>query len=475
MINRVFRWTGVGLAATALAGCANVPRDAGFSDVQNAVATRTHQLVQWRGHTADDAAADAVVRAALQRELTSDDAVRIALLNNLNLQATYQDLGVAQADLVQAGLLRNPVLSLERRLPGHAVEVSVVGDFLDLFFIPLRKRIAGAAFEAAKWRVADAVLNTATQTRQALYTLQGAMQIVEMRRSVVLATSLSADMAKRLRDAGNITRLSLREEQKLAAEAKLDLARAQAEVTADRERLNVLMGLWGDNTDWTIAPHLPPLPPVEPPQRGLESLAISQRLDLSAARESIEASAQSLHLADASRFVPGVNVGAHFDRETDGTKSIGPVIELPIPLFDQGQASVARGDALLQQARWRYAALAIDIRSQVRAAYARMISDRQQVEYYQYEVLPLAEDITEQTQLQYNAMQIGAFQLLQAKRSQIDAGRESIDALRDYWIARTELERALGGRLPSTGVPATQPTHPAPTTKTAPPEHHHGD
>ena len=471
-----FKWAGLGFGIAGLVGCANVPKDAGFGEVQKVVATRTGHLVQWRGNTAADAAVDAAVFSALQQGLTADEAVQIALLNNLNLQATYQELGVAQANLVQAGLLKNPTLSFERRLPGQAAVLDVFADFLDLFFIPLRKRVAGAEFEAAKLRVADAVLMTAAQTRQAFYTLQGAEQMVEMRRSVAQATAASAEAAQRLREAGNITLLAFREEQKLAARAKLDLARAEAEVIEDRERLNVLMGLWGTSTDWKIASRLPALPATELSAQGLQSLAVSQRLDLGVAREEVEVAAQSLGLSRASRFVPNVNIGAHFEREADGVESVGPSIELPIPIFDQGQAVVARGGALLRQSQLRYAALAVEIRSEVRTAYSRMIAARDRVEYHQREVLPLAAQVVEQTQLQYNAMQTGVFQLLQAKQAQIEAGREYIETLREYWVARSELERAVGGRLRASESirPATQPTGPMPTTDESHSQHYHG-
>lgn len=467
----------VGAGLIGLTGCATVPSDAGFGSVQSSVAERSGQLVQWRGRTAQDAEVDANVRDLLQKELMADQAVQIALLNNLNLQATYQELGVSQADVVQAGLLRNPVLSFERRFSGQAAEIDLAWEFLDLFYIPLRKKVAGAAFESAKLRVANAVLNTAADTRMAFYTLQGAEQMIGMRRSIVEATQASADVAKRLRDAGNINILSLKNEQKLAAQAKLDLASAEAEVVQHRERLNVLMGVWGMNTGWKIASRLPDLPIVETSSPGLESQAIAQRLDLAAARSEIEMAAQSLGLARTSRFIPSATIAGHYEHEINPEHSIGPSIALPVPLFDQGQAMVARGGALLQQAQLRYAALAIEIRSQTRVAYSRMIAARNRAEYYRREVLPIQQQILEETQLQYNGMFVGVFQLLQAKQAQIDAGREYIESQREYWIARSELERAVGGRLKQSDgtAPSTQLTKLPRRLSESQPQHQHGE
>jgi cobalt-zinc-cadmium efflux system outer membrane protein len=435
------------LSVLALGGCATVPREAGFGDVQKAVAERSGHLVQWRGRTAEDSAVDQAVRTLLEKELTSEDAVEVALLNNLTLQATYQDLGIAQADLVQAGLLQNPVLSLERRFTGQAAEFDVAQDLISLLAMPLRKRVAGARFEVEKRRVGNAVLEIAAETRDAFYMLQAAEQTLEMRRSVAEATAASVDAAKRLHDAGNTNDLDLANERKLAGQARLDLAMAENEAVQARERLTTLMGVWGPATTWKISPRLPDPPASDPPQQGLETLAISRRLDLEAGRQEVIAAAQSLGLTQAFRYIPEITLFAHYSHETNPVHSIGPGVQFTVPLFDQGQAQVAKGQAMLQQAQLRYAAMAVEIRSKVRATYSQMIHARARAEYYRREVLPLQQQILDQTQLQFNGMFFGVFRLLEAKQAQINAGREYIEALRDYWVKRAELEKVTGGRL----------------------------
>ena len=143
-------------ACTGVPGCASVPGDAGFADVRREIAERTGQEVRWnRGTAADREAADAVHRLLGDGELTADRAVRVALLDNQNLQATYEELGVAQSELVEAGLLRNPTLGFSVRFPRFQTpwfpyDLDVTQSFLELLTMPLRKRAAGAAFEAAK-------------------------------------------------------------------------------------------------------------------------------------------------------------------------------------------------------------------------------------------------------------------------------------------------------------------------------------
>src|SRR5437867_79452 len=268
----------LGFAGTT--GCATLRPAAAFSDVERLVGARTPRSIHWNQGTPADREVEQRIDALLASELTSEAAVQIALFNNRSLQATFGRLGIAQADLVQAGLLPNPVVHFAWRFaasgPGPTAEANLLLDFLRALEIPLRKRVAKAAFEAAKLDVAHAVVNLAADVKVAYYALQGAEQMLELRRTVARATQYSAEIAQRQREAGATRRLDLANEQALYEQAKLDLARAEVDVLEDREHLNTLLGLWGPQTNWTLPPRLPDLPREALPARGLESLAVSQ-------------------------------------------------------------------------------------------------------------------------------------------------------------------------------------------------------
>jgi cobalt-zinc-cadmium efflux system outer membrane protein len=433
-------------AALLASGCSALSPKADFAEVQTLTNERLGQALYW-SEGPEDASQDEQLRSILRQPLTAETAVRVALLNNRKLQATYQELGIARADLIQAGLPKNPVLAIERRFSGQALEVDVMQNLLDLLLIPLRKRIAGAELAAAKFRVAHAAIQHAVEVETAFYTLQGDLELVEMWRAVAKASQASAIAARRMYEAGNITDLELRTQESGYSEAKLELAEAEAEATQQREQLNRLMGVWGQAANWTVRPRLPDPEQSDPQLAGLESLAVSQRLDLAAAREEIAVRAQSLGFTRATRFVPDLEGGSHYEREPEGDGAAGPSVDLTVPIFDQGRAATAKGASLLRQAQERYYAEAVEIRSLVRSAYASMIASRQRVEFHKKVALPLRTEVLKQTQLQYNAMQVGVFQLLEAKREQIHAGRESVEALKEYWIARSALERAVGTKL----------------------------
>jgi cobalt-zinc-cadmium efflux system outer membrane protein len=119
-------------------------------------------------------------------------------------------------------------------------------------------------------------------------------------------------------------------------------------------------------------------------------------------------------------------------------------------LFDRGQARIARAQAELRQARELRHALAVRIRSVTRSIRDRLDGHRDRARHYREVLLPVRDRVLQETQLQYNAMQVGPLDLLRAKEQQIEAAARSIDALRDYWLAHADLTLLLAGRLPST-------------------------
>lgn len=463
------------VGAGVISGCATVPKSAGFREVSQTVEQRTGFQVHWNQGTPEDAAVAEKLQAMLREELTPEAAVQVALLNNASLQATFEELGIAQADLVQAGLLKNPVFAGHVRFPdksGEATntEFSVSQDFMEIFLRPLRRKLAAAQFEQARLLVGNDVLNLAAEVRSACYTLQGAEHARKMFAEILRAAQASAELAERQHAAGNISDLELANQQAMHQQAELDLTRSQAEVLTARERLNRLMGI-KESPAWKISDQLPQLPARELPVQELETLALAQRLDMAAARQEVKTLEEALTLARRG-VIPEVNVGVDTERDPDRTRVTGPSFEIPLPLFDQRQAAIARAEAQLRQSQRRLSVLETQIRSEVRSAQDRLQIARQLIERYRDVLIPLREKIVAESQKHYNFMLIGVFQLLQAKRDEVNAYREYIEVFRDYWNTRAELERAVGGRLPGTeaGIP------PSMTPKGSPQEsfHHHG-
>lgn len=441
------------LLIVVITGCAQVPKEAGFGDVQKLVHQRMDYRLHWnQGSTADEQVARAI-EELLKQELSVDAAVQIALLNNQNLQATYEDLGITQADVVEAGLLENPVFFGQARFPDKSpsmtnLEFEVTQNFLNILMLPARKKLAAMQFEEVKLRVADEVLKLAAEVRAAYYRAIGASQIEQMRQHIAEAGEASYEMARRMHTAGNTSDLNLAGEQGHYEQARMDYAQSTTLVVEFREQLIRLMGLWGAQAELKLAHQLPDVPTREITMDHLESLAIKNRLDLASARQEVEVLAQALGITLDWRWIGKADVGVSTERDPDGQWVTGPSLTLELPIFNQRQADIARLEAQLRQGQKRLAAQAVNIRSEVRALRSRLMMQRHLAEHYKKVIIPLQERIVHLTLQEYNYMLAGVFDLLIARQNELDTYQKYIETVRDYWITRAQIQRVVGGRLP---------------------------
>lgn len=441
-------WKAAAVASLAslLGGCASVPKDSGFADVRRVVVTETRQPVEWEPRRPVQPPDDAAVAAMLQEELTADRAVQVAFANNRDLQATLEELGLARAELIGASTIRNPLFDGEIRFPGaprNPFEIVASQTLMDIFQLRNRKRLGRAQFEAAKVRVSAALINFSTQVRTDYYDVLAARRILARQEAVMRAQAAAAELAKRQHFAGNISDLDLENEQSRYEQVKMDYARAQLDELQARERLTADLGLL-QRAELKLPVDFPAQPETETPSQDVERHVTSRRLDLRIAQREIEAAQRAVGLARTAAF-EDLAVGVHLEREPDGKKTTGPAATIPIPIFDRGTAAKARARAMLRQAQQRLAAMTVAARSEARAAHERLLEARSRMSYLREVVIPRRERILSLTQLEYNAMLRGVFQLLDARKNLDSARREEIVATRDYWVARTELESAMLG------------------------------
>ena len=438
--------------ALTLAASVAREKDEAFQGVQQSVQERTGKGIRWEQDQAAHEQALQDVRLLLRKPLTVDTAVRIALLNNRSLQATFQEIGLSAADVLEAATIPNPRFDLAIRFPdkppsGTYIDYGAAIDFLSIIMIPLKKRVAKARLESVAFRVADDTLELVSQVKTAFYSLQASQQLLRRFKEIVDTNAASLDLAQRQHEAGNIKDLALAQQQASYSRSRLDVASTEAEIRRNRERLNRLLGLWGADTDWQIAGELPGVPDSDLPIRGLERLAISQRLDLQAEYLRVTSQTKNLGLTKSFRLLGALDFGVESERETDSQTRTGPRFAIELPIFNQGQARIARGEAALRQAQDKFEAMAIDVRSEIRELRDELTSKREIARFYQDELLPGQRRILNESLANYNAMEIGNFELFTTKAEEARTEREYVEAARDYWITRAELERAVGGNL----------------------------
>jgi len=449
----MIRLTAIAVAGLVLTGCASFSQDGGFNAVDQLTKERIGQSPshQRSADQADSAAAR--VMELLTQPLNADTAVEVALLNNKELQASYADLGIAEADLIRAGRIANPSFTFGRLSGNGTVEIdrAVLFNVLGLLTMPMAKQVEQRRFEQAQLQAAYETVGVAVEARKAFFESVAAQQLVSYYGQVKAAADASNELAKRMVVAGNFNKLSQMREQSFYSDATTNLARAQHQAVAARERLARALGLTGPQLAVKLPDRLPDLPKTPAEPKDAEQTAMDKRLDVLMAKRSAEATAHSLGLSKATRFVNVLHLGYQNKSATGEALSQGYEIELELPIFDFGTARVARAEATYMQAVNRTAAVAIKARSEVRESYSAYRTAYDVAKHFRDEVVPLRKRISEENLLRYNGMLASVFDLLSDSKDQIAGVVGSVEALRDYWVAETNLQTAITGRSPVGG------------------------
>lgn len=442
------------LAALMLAGCATVAPDGGLGQVTELTRGKTAGVDATTSRETTDATR-ASVAELLGRPLTAEAAVRVALLNNPQLHASMAALGISDADRVQAGRLPNPHFAIGRFTEGQKVEIErfIKFDVLGLLTLPWRAQWAGQQAELARLQAAQEVVKLAAETRKAWVRAVAAQQTAQYMRDVKEAAEAGAELARRMARVGNWSKLDQAREQALLADATAQLARAEQAAFAAREQLTRLMGLWGPQTSYRLPERLPDLPKTLQAPQDIEARALRERLDVRAAQLESRYVAESLGYTRATGFINALELGygrnttfdnSHGERETKK----GYELELPLPVFDWGQARTARAEGLYMQSAARVRAVAVQARSEAREAYHGWRTAHDLARHYRDEIVPLRKFINDEVVLRYNGMFTSVWDLLADVRMNIAAVNSSIEAQRDFWLADTDLQLVLTGTSP---------------------------
>jgi outer membrane protein TolC len=437
----------VGAAVLLLGGCASFSTDGGLDTVATITRERTGQPVAFSKPGAGGAQADSTVSQLLSKPLTPDGAVHVALLNNRGLQASLAQLGIAEADLVQAGRMRNPSFSFTR-IQGDGVtefDRGIMFDIVGMLTVPLRSKIEQRRFDIAKLQAASDAVSLAAETRRAYFTAVAAQQSAHYAQRVRASAEASAELAKRMAQVGNFSKLDQLREHAFYANASAQLARAQYNATAAREQLSRLMGVWGARTSFILPDLLPELPASPNNIDRIEAQAMQQRLDVRMAKLDTAMTASALGLSKATGFINVLHAGFVNKSETNLPRENGYTIDLELPIFDWGRSRNAKAQAIYLQSVERTADTAIRARSEARQAYAAYRTTFDLARHYRDEVVPLRKTISEEVLLRYNGMLIGVLDLLDDAREQISTVNAAIEAQRDFWLADTDLQAAING------------------------------
>jgi len=442
----------ISLTTLAFFGCSTVSQNEVFDGVKKETSARGIENLQWIKTQKEADSVNESVNTLLASPLSQENAVRIALINNRSLQQTYEQIGISQSELVQAGLMSNPLLGYSVGRGGGVTTTKVSLDvaFLDLLWIPLRRELGGLALEETKAHVGNEVLKTVRDVKKSFIDARVAQEQVLLYESQLKSYEASLQLAIRQYTAGNLSKRSFLKIQDTYSHARLESMRLNQENGRAREALNRLLGVYGSQTHYSIeSKPLGISTPLQSPE-GLERYAIEHRLDMSAAIKAVDYAASEAGYAKNTRLLSEAELSAESEKTTDVDRFNTFGIKIPIPIFDFGQGRVGKTQAMYNQKVHRLYEMAVNIRSEVREEYATSRYAFERAHETQEVIVPANKQILEETQMFYNGMLDGIYELLEDQRRYGEARIESLKATGEYQKAQADLEYVLGGDVNAT-------------------------
>jgi cobalt-zinc-cadmium efflux system outer membrane protein len=468
--------------ALGIGGCATVnPRPDYDRTATHVVEATGHSF----GYRPDDERANQARVAELLREgLTADEAAEVCLLNNRTLQVALYDVGVARADVVQAGLLSNPTLSFGLRFPDAGglanFEMALVQNLADLWQIPARKRAAEGVLDRTILQVAREISVALFNTKTAYYRARQADRKREIAADNVRITQQVLDLALARQQAGAGSEVDVNLARSEVQDAELALRATTLEAFEARSALCTLLALTIAPDTLELTDALPEPPAWSVPDEMLLALAADHRLDIQAAVRATDAALVQIRLEQLKLF-PTLELGVSLSRDerrapegrnilADSLRAsldagapqvdiapkeksggqdtiIGPTIGMELPIFNQNQGGIARARFEYEQSRKFLEGLAVQVDQEVRLARARARTAWGNAGFYRDQVLPLRETSLELAQTAYQAGRTTLLNVLEVQRALLTARAGYADSLQASASAVVELEKATGQPL----------------------------
>lgn len=398
--------------------------------------------------------------ARLGAELEVDDAVALAFACHAGLAAHLERLGVARAELRQAALPRNPVLTASWKFFAgpDEIELTLSQSFLDLLFLPLRRRVAEAGRAAVEAEVIAALVHQAFAVRRAHATALHAVGQYRLARDAAAAALAHAELMDQLHEAGSVVDERRTTAAILAERAADGAAAAEHDRVAAELALARAIGLPVDAPPARVAKVAgsapqPPLPDaLARPDHELVTQATQRSLALAVARARTEAAAARAGVEPAQRWLDPAEVGIAAKRETSGEWGLGPVAALALPLFDLGGNARIAAAAELRRTELDTTALERELARAVQEAAAAARSLAARAAAARDRDVPLHARLVHETVQRYSAMQIGAFDVLAVRDRELAAESRAATLAHAAALARLEVEEWLAGGWPASAV-----------------------
>jgi cobalt-zinc-cadmium efflux system outer membrane protein len=381
----------------------------------------------------------------IREALNETDAVTVALWNNAGFQESLTKLGFSRADLLQAGLLANPTLSMLFPWGPKQFEFTATFPLEALYLRPRRVKMSRIEAERTAESLLQSGLDLIRDVRFAFTDVWLAQHRLDLNTQALAVRETLLEIAISREKAGEGTGLELAAARLEAARAVEEMRRSEHDLSVFRSRLVLLMGSPDQSFEVRTTPIATNVLEVS---SDLEKKALAARPDLRASELAMEAAATRAGLAKTEIFL----LSGLIDANGAGKQGfeIGPGVQLPIPIFHQNQAGRARASAELERAGWNYVSTRQRIIFEVRDAFSKLNQASQALNSFQSEILPSVQDLAERSRRAYELGDISPLAVHEYSRQWISARLSEAELTATLRRAWTELERSVGTRLKST-------------------------
>jgi outer membrane protein TolC len=416
-----------------LVGCASVNTGQEWTKFQDITRERMDQDLLWEKSEEEQAAIRKEIDKLLADGLSRQESVRIALLNNRQLQSAFEELGISKSDLVQAKLLSNPTVGAVFRSlisSGSGTNVEVEGFFpiSDLWQIPFRKKAAAARMEATIMRVGEMVMDTAAEAKRAYDAVFYLAETTRETGEILKRFMEIADQVVIRRDFGFVRDLDIYLARAMVAETEMEVARLESKKAMAKSHLNRILALGPRQIGYEIrggeVEELPQIPDLE----GAIGYALDHRLDIQMARFKVRQAEKTLEL-EKMRILKHVSLGVSYERDPGDDEVFGPGVDIQLPIFDQNQAQIAKARYRIRQARKSLQVLEGRVREEVTSDLERIHLHQTRVHQFREKIIPLREKAMEYSERWVKAMQLNRLYLLEAQKGLLQSRREYFQAL----------------------------------------------
>lgn len=434
------------MSGLILCGCASVQTDCEWSKVQEIIPI--DEEIFWIESEEDAVSVDAMIQNALQNPLSQEEVIGIGLINNKELQSTFEEIGIGKADLIQAGLYTNPSLSVLLRFPfsgsGTNIESNGLFNINDLWLVPLRKKAAEFAMKATILEVANKVLMTRREIKIAFNKVYFKTMLVKETESYYNEMKELSGEAQNRVESGFVMEMDAKAVAIMFQQACILKNKNQSELRIAKAELSQLMGIC--NSEFRLRENVELNVNCEIGLEEAFGIACMRRLDLQMAQMQIKEQERTYEL-NKRRVFKDVKAGYAFERDLNGANLFGPAFDLQVPLFDQNQAQIAKSRYMLRRAEKKRQALADQVQINIKANIARLEQLREKNTIYKDNILPLQDEIINFSERENELMQLNRFTFIETRKNRALLKIEYLESQLEIQNEIAQLEYNLGGSL----------------------------